>query len=104
MRRQLSFSLSTLKSWSAKPPSARQLTPCRVKKAKEKKARRAKTIKQLDSMGRRHLLGVRIVMKNWVYVVGVKVPGTGDEVCSSSSAIVLPLNAHTIGNLDAETA
>ena len=31
-------------------------------------------------MGRRHLLGVRIVMKNMVYVVGMKLPAPGDEV------------------------
>jgi len=31
-------------------------------------------------MGRRHLLGVRVVMKNMVYVVGMKIPGSGDEV------------------------
>ncbi|ORX39960.1 hypothetical protein BD324DRAFT_246136 [Kockovaella imperatae] len=50
-----------------------------VKRAKEKKTRRAKTIKQLTSMGRRHLLNVRIVMKNTVYVVGMKLPAPGDE-------------------------
>ncbi|RXK38595.1 hypothetical protein M231_04101 [Tremella mesenterica] len=50
-----------------------------VKRAKEKKTKRAKTIKQLDAMGRRHLLGVRIVMKNMVYVVGIKIPGQGEE-------------------------
>lgn len=53
---------------------------CRVKRAKEKKTKRAKTIKQLNSMGRRHLLGVRVVMKNMVYVTGMKIPGSGDEV------------------------
>lgn len=37
-------------------------------------------IKQLDNMGRRHLLGVRIVMKNTVYVVGMRLPAPGDEV------------------------
>lgn len=53
----------------------------RVKRAKEKKTKRAKTIKQLTSMGRRHLLGVRVVMKNMVYVVGMKLPAaTPDEV------------------------
>jgi CCR4-NOT transcription complex subunit 4 len=32
-------------------------------------------------MGRRHLLGVRVVMKNMVYVVGMKLPAaTADEV------------------------
>jgi CCR4-NOT transcription complex subunit 4 len=51
-----------------------------VKRAKEKKTRKAKTIKQLDAMGRRNLLGVRVVMKNMVYVDGMKIPGTGDEV------------------------
>ncbi|KAK4689748.1 CCR4-NOT transcription complex subunit 4, partial [Tremellales sp. Uapishka_1] len=50
-----------------------------VKRAKEKKTRRAKTIKQLESAGRRHLLGVRIVMKNMVYVVGMKMPAQGDD-------------------------
>jgi CCR4-NOT transcription complex subunit 4 len=53
----------------------------RVKRAKEKKTKRAKTIKQLTAMGRRHLLGVRVVMKNMVYVVGMKLPApTPDEV------------------------
>lgn len=52
----------------------------RVKRAKEKKTRRAKTIKQLDQIGRRHLMGVRIVMKNTVYVVGMKLPAAGDDV------------------------
>ena len=52
----------------------------RVKRAKERKTRRAKTIKQLSSMGRRHLLGVRVVMKNTVYVVGMKLPASNDEV------------------------
>jgi CCR4-NOT transcription complex subunit 4 len=52
----------------------------RVKRAKEKKTRRAKTIKQLESVGRRHLLGVRVVMKNTVYVVGMKLPAPADEV------------------------
>lgn len=52
----------------------------RVKRAILQKARRARIIKQLTSMGRRHLLEVRIVMKNMVYVVGMKIPGTGDEV------------------------
>lgn len=52
----------------------------RVKKAKEKKAKKTKTIKQLTAIGRRHLLGVRIVMKNMVYVVGMKLPAIGDEV------------------------
>ncbi|WWD16013.1 hypothetical protein CI109_100438 [Kwoniella shandongensis] len=50
-----------------------------VKRAKERKTKRAKTIKQLTSMGRRHLLNVRIVMKNTVYVVGMKLPAPGDE-------------------------
>ncbi|WVR05135.1 hypothetical protein IAU60_002147 [Kwoniella sp. DSM 27419] len=50
-----------------------------VKRAKEKKTRRAKIIKQLTQMGRRHLLGVRIVMKNMVHVVGMKLPAQGDE-------------------------
>ncbi|KAK8869719.1 hypothetical protein IAR55_000287 [Kwoniella newhampshirensis] len=50
-----------------------------VKRAKERKTKRAKTIKQLTSMGRRHLLNVRIVMKNMVYVVGMKLPAPGDE-------------------------
>jgi hypothetical protein len=59
----------------------------RVKRAKEKKTRRAKTIKQLTSMGRRHLLGVRVVMKNMVYVVGMKIPGSGDEVSLVSTAM-----------------
>ena len=55
----------------------------RVKRARDKKTRRAKTIKQLTSMGRRHLLGVRVVMKNMVYVTGMKIPGSGDEVGAS---------------------
>jgi len=63
----------------------------RVKRAKEKKTRRAKTIKQLTSMGRRHLLGVRVVMKNMVYVVGMKIPGSGDEV-SRTSVITLDIS------------
>lgn len=55
----------------------------RVKRAKEKKTKRAKTIKQLTTMGQRHLLGVRVVMKNMVYVVGMKLPAaTPDEVSS----------------------
>ena len=57
----------------------------RVKRAKEKKTKRAKTIKQLTAMGRRHLLGVRVVMKNMVYVVGMKLPAaTPDEVSFSA--------------------
>ena len=31
-------------------------------------------------MGRRHLLGVRVVMKNTVYVIGMILPASGDEV------------------------
>ncbi|ORY24964.1 hypothetical protein BCR39DRAFT_545379 [Naematelia encephala] len=50
-----------------------------VKRAKDQKTRRAKTIKQLDAIGRRHLLSVRIVMKNMVYVVGMKLPALGDD-------------------------
>ncbi|WVQ98824.1 hypothetical protein IAU59_005955 [Kwoniella sp. CBS 9459] len=50
-----------------------------VKRAKERKTKRAKVIKQLTQMGRRNLLGVRIVMKNMVYVVGMKLPAPGDE-------------------------
>ncbi|WVW82956.1 hypothetical protein I302_104971 [Kwoniella bestiolae CBS 10118] len=50
-----------------------------VKRAKERKTKRARTIKQLTTMGRRHLLGVRIVMKNMVYVIGMKLPAPGDE-------------------------
>lgn len=50
-----------------------------MKRAKEKKTRKAKTIRQLDQLGRRHLLNVRIVMKNTVYVVGMKLPAQGDE-------------------------
>jgi CCR4-NOT transcription complex subunit 4 len=57
-----------------------------VKRAKEKKTRRAKTIKQLTTMGRRHLLGVRVVMKNMAYVVGMKLPAPGDEVGRTSSS------------------
>jgi hypothetical protein len=78
-----SFSnLLTLKS----KLSCSQVLECklisRVKRAKEKKTKRAKTIKQLTAMGRRHLLGVRVVMKNMVYVVGMKLPAaTPDEVC-----------------------
>ncbi|KAK1924874.1 transcriptional repressor [Papiliotrema laurentii] len=53
-----------------------------VKRARDKKTRRAKTIKQLTAMGRRHLLGVRVVMKNMVYVTGMKIPGSGDEAIS----------------------
>lgn len=53
----------------------------RVKKAKEKKTKRAKTIKQLTAMGRRHLLGTRVVMKNMVYVTGMPLPAlTLEEV------------------------
>lgn len=52
----------------------------RVKRAKEKKTKRAKTIKQLTAMGRRHLLGTRVVMKNMVYVVGMPLPSTPEEV------------------------
>jgi len=83
MIRNPSFSnLSTLKS---KLPLSlgiviNKLTG-RVKRAKEKKTKRAKTIKQLTAMGRRHLLGVRVVMKNMVYVVGMKLPAaTVEEV------------------------
>jgi CCR4-NOT transcription complex subunit 4 len=61
-------------------PLSSYMLIARVKRAKEKKTKRAKTIKQLNSMGRRHLLGVRVVMKNMVYVVGMKIPGSGDEV------------------------
>ncbi|WWC60993.1 uncharacterized protein I303_103570 [Kwoniella dejecticola CBS 10117] len=50
-----------------------------VKKAKERKTKRARTIKQLTTMGRRHLLGVRVVMKNMVYVIGMRLPAPGDE-------------------------
>ncbi|KAL7424105.1 transcriptional repressor general negative regulator of transcription subunit 4 [Cryptotrichosporon argae] len=50
-----------------------------VRRAKEKKTKRAKIIKQLEGMGRRHLLATRIVMKNSVYVVGMRIPGSGDE-------------------------
>ncbi|OCF36503.1 CCR4-NOT transcription complex subunit 4 [Kwoniella heveanensis BCC8398] len=50
-----------------------------VKRAKERKTKRAKVIKQLTQMGRRNLLGVRIVMKNMVHVVGMKLPAPGDE-------------------------
>ncbi|WWC89906.1 uncharacterized protein L201_004835 [Kwoniella dendrophila CBS 6074] len=50
-----------------------------VKRAKERKTKKARTIKQLTSMGRRHLLGVRVVMKNMVYVIGMKLPAPGDE-------------------------
>ncbi|WWC69327.1 uncharacterized protein I206_103265 [Kwoniella pini CBS 10737] len=50
-----------------------------VKRAKERKTKRARTIKQLTTMGRRHLLGVRVVMKNMVYVIGMKLPAPGDE-------------------------
>lgn len=57
----------------------RYVLTSRVKRAKEKKTRRAKTIKQLDAIGRRHLLGVRVVMKNTVCVVGMKLPAPGDE-------------------------
>lgn len=58
-----------------------KLTPARrVKRAKEKKARKAKTIKQLDGLGRRHLLDVRIIMRNTVFVTGMKLPAPGDEV------------------------
>ena len=60
---------------------------CRVKRAKEKKTRRAKTIKQLTSMGRRHLLGIRVVMKNMVYVVGMKLPAPDDEVSSRTTFV-----------------
>lgn len=59
----------------------------RVKRAKEKKTRRAKTIKQLTTMGRRHLLGVRVVMKNMAYVVGMKLPAPGDEVGRASLSL-----------------
>ncbi|KAL1406823.1 transcriptional repressor general negative regulator of transcription subunit 4 [Vanrija albida] len=48
-----------------------------VRRVKEKKAKRAKVTKQLESMGRRHFLDTRIVMKNSVYVVGMKIPGSG---------------------------
>jgi hypothetical protein len=81
--RNPSFSnLSTLKSKLPLPPGidVNKLT-YRVKRAKEKKTKRAKTIKQLTAMGRRHLLGVRVVMKNMVYVVGMKLPAaTVEEV------------------------
>lgn len=62
----------------------------RVKRARDKKTRRAKTIKQLTAMGRRHLLGVRVVMKNMVYVTGMKIPGSGDEVSRA-----LLINGHS---------
>jgi CCR4-NOT transcription complex subunit 4 len=54
----------------------------RVKRARDKKLRRAKTIKQLDNMGRTHLLGIRIVLKNMVYVIGMKITRPDDEVSS----------------------
>ncbi|WRT67246.1 uncharacterized protein IL334_004213 [Kwoniella shivajii] len=50
-----------------------------VKRAKERKTKRTRTIKQLTTMGRRHLLGVRVVMKNMVYVIGMKLPAPGDD-------------------------
>jgi CCR4-NOT transcription complex subunit 4 len=61
------------------------MTWYRVKRAKEKKTKRAKTIKQLTGMGRRHLLGVRVVMKNMVYVVGMTLPAPGDDVSTRKS-------------------
>lgn len=48
-----------------------------MRKAKDKKAKRAKIAKQLEAIGRRNLLDTRIVMKNSVYIVGMKIPGSG---------------------------
>lgn len=48
-----------------------------MKRAKDKKTRKARLVRQLGD--RRYLLDVRILVKNTVYIVGMKLPVPGDD-------------------------
>jgi CCR4-NOT transcription complex subunit 4 len=60
-----------------------------MKKLQQSKLLKSKINKQLETLGRRHLRDVRIVIKNMVYVVGMKMPpgsGSGEEVSFDGSS------------------
>jgi hypothetical protein len=58
----------------------------RIKRLTALKKTKAKTNKELEALGRRHLKDVRVVVKNMVYVVGMGVgqEGRAEEVGPSS--------------------
>lgn len=79
-KRPSSSSRLSLKRTSASYPHQGAVSNMpRIKRVKATKQQRAKINKQLEALGRRHLREVRIVMKNMVYVVGMKLPAPGDE-------------------------
>ena len=71
--------LSSL-NWSDEPPC---FTLTSHKRLTQQKKQRERERKELDALSRRHLVNVRVVQRNVVYVVGIGPRFAKEEVCFS---------------------
>lgn len=64
----------------------------RMKRLLQAKTLKQKVNKQLESLGRLHYRDVRILVKNMIYVTGMKMMGGSTEEVSQSSRIIRTMN------------